>query len=140
LVPPQTRPAGLPPSAHKLGQKAPPPPPPPTQHCRPAAANNVSKATVPGSPPAAKDSKTSERSAKAQAAANMLTDVLRQLSKSDAPRAGTVERNPPLPANRVSDTANRASHARGAVAGNNVPLDAKVAELEKLIIDLHRGE
>ncbi|KAJ1795929.1 hypothetical protein LPJ59_004057 [Coemansia sp. RSA 2399] len=127
------------------GARPPPPaavaaaPPPATVVQRKPPAPTAAAAAE-ASSPAAKDSKASEKSAKAQAAANMLTDVLRQLSKSDPSLTGTVERRTSLSANRVSDTANRASHARGAGEGNSVPLDAKVAELEKLIIDLHRGK
>ncbi|KAJ2424959.1 hypothetical protein GGF41_002601 [Coemansia sp. RSA 2531] len=87
----------------------------------------------------------SEKSVKAQVAADMLTDVLRRLAKTDpslAPLAGVLGKSHP-------DLKSKAwSGSRGSNVGVNgdedddeddAPLDAKVAELEKLIIDLQNN-
>ncbi|KAJ2262992.1 hypothetical protein GGI01_001100 [Coemansia sp. RSA 376] len=87
----------------------------------------------------------SEKSVKAQVAADMLTDVLRRLAKTDpslAPLAGVLGKSHP-------DLKSKAwSGPRGSNVGVNgdedddeddAPLDAKVAELEKLIIDLQNN-
>lgn len=86
----------------------------------------------------------SEKSVKAQVAADMLTDVLRRLAKTDpslAPLAGVLGKSHP----------DLKSKAWPGPHGSNVnvngdgdddddaPLDAKVAELEKLIIDLQNN-
>ncbi|KAJ2523980.1 hypothetical protein GGI11_001135 [Coemansia sp. RSA 2049] len=93
--------------------------------------------------------RASGKSAKAQAAANMLTDVLRQLSRGDPSLetlAGMLEKKnsvvsadlkPPLGragANAVTSARSQATVV--AEDDGDIPLDAKVAELEKLIIDL----
>ncbi|KAJ2724020.1 hypothetical protein GGI07_002225 [Coemansia sp. Benny D115] len=94
----------------------------------------------------------SARSAKAQAAANMLTDVLRQLVKSDpklVSLAGVLEKNgASTDSNSGSGTngsANSGLLARTTATqasdnglGDTRPLDAKLAEVEKLILDLHK--
>ncbi|KAJ2498790.1 hypothetical protein GGI11_008016, partial [Coemansia sp. RSA 2049] len=88
-------------------------------------------------------------SAKAQAAANMLTDVLRQLSRGDPSLetlAGMLEKKNSAvsadlesPLGRAGANAVMSARSQATVVGDDdgdIPLDAKVAELEKLIIDL----
>ncbi|KAJ1962589.1 hypothetical protein GGI12_002563 [Dipsacomyces acuminosporus] len=83
---------------------------------------------------------SSEKSAKAQQAATVLTDVLRRLAKSDpslAQLTGVLSKG-------AGDSPSSTSAASDAVSGNrdeaddDTPLDAKVAELEKLIIDIQK--
>ncbi|KAJ2233403.1 hypothetical protein IWW45_004207 [Coemansia sp. RSA 485] len=74
----------------------------------------------------------SAKSAKAQAAASMLTDVLRRLAKKD-PALATLT--------GVLDKKTTGSAVREALAtsdDDDSPLDAKLAEAEKLIIDMHK--
>ncbi|KAJ1995539.1 hypothetical protein GGI25_001107 [Coemansia spiralis] len=86
----------------------------------------------------------SQKSVKAQAAANVLTDVLRQLAKNNpslATLTGMLEqRNGQTEANQVARKTKGAQSSAGSKDKNidDVPLDAKVAELEKLIIDLQK--
>ncbi|KAJ1770812.1 hypothetical protein LPJ74_002875 [Coemansia sp. RSA 1843] len=113
----------------------------------PAAAKPVPRTPAITSSSGAKNSNLSAKSAKAQAAANMLTDVLRQLSKSDPSLetlTGMLEKKNAPSANRIAGEASNAVAqnvrlgGRGAGIDDHVPLDAKVAELEKLIIDLQK--
>ncbi|KAJ2118869.1 hypothetical protein IW147_006266 [Coemansia sp. RSA 720] len=76
------------------------------------ASSSSAPSTVSEEPPV--DSARQGKSAKAQVAANMLTDVLRRLTK-DTSVSGTIGHHT-----------------------NESPLDAQVAELEKMIIDLQR--
>ncbi|KAJ2482081.1 hypothetical protein GGF44_005797 [Coemansia sp. RSA 1694] len=68
----------------------------------------------------------------------MLTDVLRRLARTDpslAPLAGVLSKSHP------SAKAKAWPSPRGSVDDDDddAPLDAKVAELEKLIIDLQNN-
>ncbi|KAJ1850114.1 hypothetical protein LPJ73_003607, partial [Coemansia sp. RSA 2703] len=82
-------------------------------------------------PPAGKSDKSdkSEKSAKAQAAAHMLTGVLRQLAKKDPALAslnGVLEKNASQPSRAAADDDD-----------DDSPLDARLAEAEKLIASIH---
>ncbi|KAI8322989.1 hypothetical protein GQ54DRAFT_303669 [Martensiomyces pterosporus] len=98
--------------------------------------------------PAATPSVHSEKSAKAQVAATMLTDVLRRLAKSDpslAQLTGVLQKGSgaePTKLPGASSTGNQSSEANGGDSNDSedddAPLDAKVAELEKLLIDLQK--
>ncbi|KAJ2774867.1 hypothetical protein IWQ57_000628 [Coemansia nantahalensis] len=111
---------------------APPARPPATQPGRPVAAAGVHPrppAVAPeqlpvqqavGATPAARSA--SQRSVKAQAAADVLTDVLRRLHGHGAAPA------PP-----------KSAQAAGSGADDIEPLDAKVAELERLIFEIQHN-
>ncbi|KAJ2155994.1 hypothetical protein GGF46_005477 [Coemansia sp. RSA 552] len=92
------------------------------------ASSSSSSPSTPGPPRSATSTPrpaptTSNRTARAQAAADMLSDVFRQLAKSDPSLT--------LPPGVLGTLR--------AAEDDGVPLDAKVAELEKLIIDLRRS-
>ncbi|KAJ1931885.1 hypothetical protein GGF37_007242 [Kickxella alabastrina] len=70
---------------------------------------------------------SSAKSVKAQAAANMLTDVLRQLARKD-PSLATLK----------GVGLDKAQPESGAQC-DDATLDAKLAEAEKLIIDMHKN-
>ncbi|KAJ1887089.1 hypothetical protein LPJ66_009299, partial [Kickxella alabastrina] len=70
---------------------------------------------------------SSAKSVKAQAAANMLTDVLRQLARKD-PSLATLK----------GVGLDKAQPESGAQC-DGTTLDAKLAEAEKLIIDMHKN-
>ncbi|KAJ2884401.1 hypothetical protein H4R27_002115 [Coemansia aciculifera] len=83
----------------------------------------------------------SEKSVKAQVAADMLTDVLRRLAKTDpslAPLAGVLGKSHPDLKSKAWPSRNE-SNVNGDDDDDDAPLDAKVAELEKLIIDLQNN-
>ncbi|KAJ2842295.1 hypothetical protein J3B02_005624 [Coemansia erecta] len=89
--------------------------------------------TISASDSLTSESAKSEKTAKAQAAASMLTDVLRRLAKKD-PALATLT--------GVLDKKSAGSTARDALAvadDDDSPLDAKLAEAEKLIIDMHKN-
>ncbi|KAJ2866398.1 hypothetical protein GGH94_001589 [Coemansia aciculifera] len=83
----------------------------------------------------------SEKSVKAQVAADMLTDVLRRLAKTDpslAPLAGVLGKSHPDLKSKAWPSRSE-SNVNGDDDDDDAPLDAKVAELEKLIIDLQNN-
>ncbi|KAJ2832336.1 hypothetical protein GGI24_001274 [Coemansia furcata] len=82
----------------------------------------------------------SEKSVKAQVAADMLTDVLRRLAKTDpslAPLAGVLGKSQLELKSNKTCPAPRGDDDDGD--DDDAPLDDKVAELEKLIIDLQNN-
>ncbi|KAJ2738894.1 hypothetical protein H4R23_000840, partial [Coemansia sp. Cherry 401B] len=128
------RPPTMRPASARPPQSQPPPPqsqppqsqPPSSQPTPSSAQPAASRPSTAGANSAARSPPGKQaaggRSARAQVAANMLTDVLRQLAKGDPALAsipGVLEQ-------------------AAASADDSTPLDAKVAELEKLIIDLQR--
>ncbi|KAJ2473037.1 hypothetical protein GGI02_001169 [Coemansia sp. RSA 2322] len=83
----------------------------------------------------------SEKSAKAQVAANMITDVLRRLAKTDpslAPLAGVLGSSKQGGSKSQASVSSCGSGGQGD-EDDDAPLDAKVAELEKLIIDIQNN-
>ncbi|KAJ2702199.1 hypothetical protein H4218_001001 [Coemansia sp. IMI 209128] len=86
--------------------------------------------------------KGTEKSVKAQAAADMLTDVLRRLAKTDpslAPLAGVLGKSHPGIPSKTWSAPQESNVNVDEGDDEDAPLDAKVAELEKLIIDLQNN-
>ncbi|KAJ2611575.1 hypothetical protein H4S08_003088 [Coemansia sp. RSA 1365] len=129
-----SRPSSAPVSRPQLPNRALRPPAP--VHSRPATPTAVRPVTTPA--PVSPQPRNEDRAAKAQVAADMLADVLRGLAGSDPSLAGLLAAQ--------SGTTSGAGHRKPPLSSeenttqdDGVLLDAKVAELEKLITELQRN-
>ncbi|KAJ2082122.1 hypothetical protein H4R24_001818 [Coemansia sp. RSA 988] len=124
------------PRSQPLSRTPRPPVPMRPRPSAPAAAISVGTLT-PTLAPALPSPKNEDRAAKAQVAADMLTDVLRRLADSDPSLDGLL--GPQGNASSQIESKKSSREGGSSTLDDSVLLDAKVAELEKLITELQRS-